>query len=156
LFSARAVRVLDGIRVRAESHAASAGEPVGIPLLELLPLIMDIATRFASILALCPKKPPVPPTPPLPPALEAVGVTPDIWKQVNVGKYAAMQSVSGDSFTNWSINKTAKEIAKVKNIKRKAAKPLAIASLEAGRDETAEDLAIAMVDAKRTAAAMSI
>lgn len=141
--------------MRAEQHAVAAGDPVGIPLMELLPVIMDVASRFMALLGMCPKKPPIPPTPPLPPALAAVGVTTDIWKQVNVGKHAALQSVSGNGFTKWSINKTAKEIAKSKGIKKKAAVPLAIAALEAGRDETVEDLAVAAVEAKRMAASLS-
>lgn len=117
---------------------------------------MDMVTRFMSMLALCPKKPPIPPDPPLPPALESVGVTADIWHKVHVGKFAAMNSVKGDSFTPWSINQTKKQIAKAKGIKPKAAKPLAIAALEAGRDETLEDLAVAAADSLRTAKAMGI
>lgn len=124
--------------------------------MELLPLIMDMVTRFVGMLALCPKKPPIPPDPPLPPALVAVGVTPDIWHKVNVGKFAALQSVSGDSFTAWSIRQTTKEIAKSKGIKRKAARPLAIATLEAGRDESAEDMAVAVAQGLHAARSMGI
>lgn len=142
--------------MRSRTEAASVAEngaPLGIGFIELLPLIMDMVTKFLPILASCKQKPP--PTPPVPPALSAVGVTQDTFHKAFVSKYAAEQSVKDDgSFYPIAIRRAKVEIAKSKGIKKKAALPLAIAALESGRDETLEDIAIGLQSVVSNASAL--
>lgn len=137
-FSARSTVLLDGIRQRTVGSAD--GEPVG-GIAEIAVLFLDIASKFAGILAAC--KAPTPPTPPVPDALSAVGVTSETWHQAVVAKYGAEQSVAGDGFKKVALRRTIAEIRKSQKIKKKAAVPLALSVLQAGRDETVEDIAIA-------------
>lgn len=139
-FSARTVLLLDDVKQKQAAAAAVEGEPVG-GLPEIAVFFLDMVSKFQDIMALC--KTPVPPTPPVPDALMAVGVTADTWNKAFVAKYAADQSVEGDGFKKAALRRTTTEIRKSKRIKKKAAAPMALAALQAGRDNTAEDIAIA-------------
>lgn len=152
-FSATSVSLLDRVRSRAMAAAAADGDQsLGLPFIELLPIIMDMVAKFLPILASC-RKPP-PPVPPVPPELVAAGVKPDTFKQAFLSKYAAMESVEGDGFTRWAITHTTTEVKKSQKVKRKAARPIAISALETGRDEDLNDLAIGLQDVKNNAKAM--
>lgn len=152
IFSAQAVKVIDRLQTRYSAASEADGQPRGIlPLVTLIPLIMEVAAKFAALLAMCKK--PVPPTPPVPDALAAVGVTQDTWHKAFVSKYGATEADDGEGgFKPWAVKRTKIEIARSRKIKKKEALPLAIAALESGRDETAEDLAIAFQSARSNAA----
>lgn len=142
MLAARSVNLLERVRMRAEAASAAGGDPIGFGFLELIPLILDMAAKFIPLLANCKQQPP--PTPPVPAALIASGVTGDTWTKAWVSKYAAMQSVDGDGFSKAALRRATAEIRKSKHVKKKAATPMALAALQSGRDETAEDIAIAM------------
>jgi hypothetical protein len=132
----------------------AGGEPFGIDPISIFMLFLDLLPKILPLFAACKVQPP--PPPPLPSVLAAVGVTPETWQQAHGAKFASGKSANkdGSGFSNIAIRRCSVEIAKAKGIKKKAARPLAIASLETGRDETVDEIAVAMQQAKSNAAAL--
>lgn len=149
MFSAQSVDLIDRFMARNREAAVSEGEPVGA-FADIIALVLEISGKFLPLLSMCKQQPP--PTPPIPASLAAVGVTQETWHMASVAKYAAMQSVQGDGFSKAALRRATAEIRKAKNIKKKAAVPLALAALQTGRDESAEEIAIAAQNSKDNAA----
>jgi hypothetical protein len=116
--------------------------------MELVMLFLELYPKVKPILDLCKTQPPVPP--PVPSALSAVGVTGESWTEANGLKFAAEQSKGNFSggFSRAAIMNTSREIAKSKRIKPKQARSLAIAALTTAREESAEEIAVSIQQAK--------
>ena len=153
--SPRSLKLLDRIQQRSVKASAKEAdsEPVG-SVLAIIGIVLEMFAKFAPLLEFC--KTPVPPTPPVPDTLSAVGVTQETYHQAFVSKFGAEQSVEGDGFKKAAIRRATTEIKKSKGIKRKAALPLAIAALQAGRDETLEDLAVVAQQVKDNASQFGV
>lgn len=160
-FAAHNQKFLEKLRDRTEKAAKDEKSgPVGIGIAEIAALFLQLLPQVLPIFAACKKQPPTPP--PIPAPLVAAGVTQETWEQAHGAKFAATQSKAkkghahSGGFIPAIVNNTAAEIAKAKGIKHtKDAKPMAIASLQAGFEEPVEDMATAMQEAKDNAAVIN-
>jgi len=153
-FSARSALFIDDFRQTVEAEAAAAGDPVGLPFIQIIAIALEMFAKFAPLMEMC--KTPVPPTPPVPSALEAVGVSQETWHQAFVSKFGAEQSVQGDGFSKSAIRRATAEVRKSQNIKKKAAMPIAMAALKTGRDKSVEEIAIAAQSVKDNASQFGV
>lgn len=134
---------------------AAAGEPVGMDLITIATLALSIWSQVKQAFALCKVQPPAPI--PVPVALAEQGVTEETWVEANGLKFAAHQSKGKNTeFSKAAIKRVSDVIAESKKIKRKAAKPTAIAALQSGRDEPVDAIAIAMQQIKDNEADLAV
>ena len=148
-FSVQSVGLCERFSKRADTASA---QPLGIPVLAVIGLFVEMYPAVKAMFEACTTQPPVPP--PVPSALTAIGVTGESWTEANGLKFAAEKSSGNfqEGFSRIAVMNTTREIAKSKKIRKKEARPLAIAALKTARDENVEELAFAIYQSKANSA----
>lgn len=136
MFTKNAVGVIDRLRVKAESNGDGT---VGFDFITIITAVTTLLPLLQGLFANCNKKPPAPT--PIPPALSAMGVSTETWNQASDAKWIATDAWNGNKYRQNVVNAASKKLMAEQRISKKAAKPLAIASLDTSRTELLEDLA---------------
>ncbi len=146
-FAVPQINLMTRFCARAE-EATDVKQKYSFGPMELVLLFLEMYPKVKPIFDACTTQPPDPG--PVPAPLSAVGVTGESWEEANGLKFASENSKGNFSggFSRKAIINTSREIAKSKHIKPKQARPLAIAALTTAQQESAEDLAVTIHQAK--------
>lgn len=137
MFTKSAVSVIDKLRETAERNDDS--KILKFDIITIITAITSLLPLLQGLFPNCKKKPPDPT--PVPAPLSSIGVSQDSWNQACQAKWVATDAWNGTKYRANVLKASVDKLVAEQNIKRKAARPLAIASLDTSRTESAEDLA---------------
>lgn len=139
-FSSTALSTLDDCRMQAESHyGVETGD--NTYSFNILTVITALSSLGPLLQLLCAKKVTPPPTP-VPTPLAAVGISQTTWDQANTSHSVSSSAYRNGKYTAAVLRQATNKIAAEQKIKRKEARPLAIAALDTARTKQPEELAM--------------
>lgn len=145
-YDKRVIATISRLQARIEQEYAQDGDArealMGRPMKIDITMIITLIGTLLPLIANCRKQPPAPT--PVPDPAKLMGITDQAWKDAHDSKWTATEAWNGRRYNAATLNNTAREIAAKEGIKMRAARPKAVAVLDAARNENMTDMALTM------------